>query len=246
MEFERDYFIHYYDSDQQLNLHITGLMRYLEDIALLQSEALDIGLKYYESNEVAWVLYKWDITMHKLPVFGQTVRITTEPLGFYRFYAYRIYRIYDSEGNLLISANSIWIFVNTRYRRPCKINEDMYGRYNVNSEEFKYFEIDDIGFNSAAENEKEFMVRQIDIDTNGHVNNIIYVVWALESLPAGFQNDHSISRIRINYKKETHFGSRIKSSSLIIDTAGCLTTTHQISEDDNCMCLLEIEWKKCH
>ena len=44
---------------------ITSLMNYLDDIAIGQSEQLGVGVDYLKQRNVAWVLYKWDIKIHK-------------------------------------------------------------------------------------------------------------------------------------------------------------------------------------
>lgn len=85
MKYEREYFIHYYDCDNNLHLNIVNVMRYFEDIALLNSEDAGIGLNYYQKNNVAWLLYKWDIIINQLPAYRDTIKIITEPLGYEGF-----------------------------------------------------------------------------------------------------------------------------------------------------------------
>jgi len=52
MLFERNYFVHYYDSDIKQRLTISSLMKYFEDVAILHSEDAGIGLKYYEQKKL--------------------------------------------------------------------------------------------------------------------------------------------------------------------------------------------------
>lgn len=245
MKYERDYFIHYYDADLKLRLDVTSLMRYFEDIAILQSESRGIGLKYYAENNVAWVLYKWDIEIEEYPMFGDTVRVVTEPIGFYRYYAYRTFDVYNSAGNKIISARSVWLFVDTKNRRPMKINEDMYRGYQITRPEEKAYDIEDIHDLREEQLKREFFVRQSDIDTNGHVNNIKYVDWALEVLPADIQRDYVIRRLMITYKKETHYGNKISTAAEYSDyTDKSACSIHRIEDGGNTLCQMKISWQK--
>ena len=69
----------------------------------------------------------------------------------------------------------------------------------------------------TGEGEQKFLVRRSDIDTNGHVNNSNYLQWMLEVVPEDiYQNDH-LASLEIQYKKETTYGSSIRSKCLIED-----------------------------
>lgn len=61
MSYTKNYFIHYFSTDIKRNLRVTSLMKFFEDIAVLQSESLNVGLDYYEKEKCAWVMYKWDV-----------------------------------------------------------------------------------------------------------------------------------------------------------------------------------------
>ena len=120
MKYEREYFIHYYDCDNRFQLNIINLMRYFEEIALLNSDDAGIGLDYYNKNNVAWLLYKWDIIINQRPVYKDTIKIITEPLGYSRFYAYRIFEVRNNTNDLLIQGNSLWFLIDTTCQKTKK------------------------------------------------------------------------------------------------------------------------------
>lgn len=244
MKFEKEYFIHYYESDLKRRAAITGIMQYFEDIAILQSESRGVGLDYYEKNKVAWVLYKWDITIHSYPVYKQTVRVITEPLTFHKFYAFRTFEIRSTSGELLVSAVSLWLFVDTNTRRPMKINEDMYRGYGLADPLPAPPPMEDARQLNQCGQLIEFKVRRSDIDTNNHVNNIKYVDWALEAVPFEIIENYSIKRLKITYKKETNYGSRISSMIGTERDENKVACLHKITEDNNDLCILETVWEK--
>ncbi|MCX6152493.1 MAG: thioesterase [Ignavibacteriales bacterium] len=243
MKYEREYFIHYYDCDTNLNLNITSLLKYFEDIAILQSEDAGIGLKYYEKNNVAWMLYKWDVIINRYPKYKERIKIITEPVSFFRFYAYRSFEVKNLAGETLATANTLWFFIDTNSRKPTKIIEEMFSGYGISTEEKRELPIDEIKPFGKIDYEKEFFVRQSDIDTNDHVNNISYLAWALEVVPDFLFKDSILKRLKIYYKKETHYGSKIKSLVGINNELSKKICSHKISDGGDDICLLETQWE---
>lgn len=242
MRYERDYFIHYYDSDQRRKATISSLMRYFEDIAILHSEHVDLGLDYYYSHHAVWMLYKWDIRIKRLPLFKEIVKVRTIATSLKSFQAYRYFDILDENGEQIVTANSMWLFINTETKKPIKITEDMFDGYDVDPENMAELEIGEIGRFENADSSKEFNIRYNDIDTNKHVNNIKYVDWALEVVPEDLLQTYCLTRLKVNYRKEIGYGSRITSSVQITrgnSTAKCI---HKISSGDNILCMLETDW----
>ena len=96
MFYERDYFIHYYDSDLNKKATISSLLRFFEDIAILHSEHVKLGIDYYSRHNVGWVLYKWDIKINRYPEFMETIKVRTKASYLKGFQAYRYFDILDS------------------------------------------------------------------------------------------------------------------------------------------------------
>jgi medium-chain acyl-[acyl-carrier-protein] hydrolase len=239
--FEQEYRIHYYEIDYKKKALITSLMSYLDDIATYQSEKLGVGVDYLKERNVAWVLYKWDITIHKYPVYGESVKVRTAPHSFNKFYAYRWFEILNRQGEKLVSANSEWLFIRTDKKRPIKITEDMYKAYRVQST--KPLEIEDIKQPSSIDTEKEFHVRYSDIDTNRHVNNVKYAAWALETLPLNILSNCTLANLKVTYKKETTYGKTIKALTQVKTLDDSITCLHSIVDQDGKeLCLLESRW----
>ena len=47
-----------------------------------------------------------------------------------------------------------------------------------------------------------YTIQRRDIDTNGHVNNLNYIDYALETLDEEIFNNHSFDNLEVIYKKE--------------------------------------------
>jgi medium-chain acyl-[acyl-carrier-protein] hydrolase len=240
---EKEYRIHYYEVDAKGRVLIASLMRYFDDIATQQSRELGVGINYLKEHNVAWMLYQWDIKINKYPRYGETIKIRTAPYSFRKFYAYRWFDVLNKDGERLVTANSVWLFVDTDKRRPLKIPDVMYEAYQVTSDE--PLEIGEIKELSSCDIEKKFQVRYSDIDTNSHVNNVVYVTWALEALPYDIILNYELRNLKVTYKQETTYGMIIRSQAQVIKSDDEVITRHSIlSEEGKKLCLLEGRWIK--
>jgi medium-chain acyl-[acyl-carrier-protein] hydrolase len=131
----KEYEIHYYEIDYRKKLLVTSLIDFLGDMASYQSELLGVGMEYLKENNLAWVLYKWDIVVDRYPVYGEKINITTIPYSFKKFYGSRKFEVKDEEGKIVATANSLWILVNTEKKRPVRVSQDMMAVYGIDGED---------------------------------------------------------------------------------------------------------------
>lgn len=245
LKFEKNYRIHYYEIDNIKRALATSIMNYFDDIAIAQSEHLKIGFDFLTEKNLAWVLYRWDIDFKKFPVLNDVVKITTTPYSFNKFYAYRYFKVCNLQGEKLVTANSMWLLINTKKRRPVKIIDKLYEVYGIDKDKTTPLEFEELRQLTSIDYEKKFDVRYMDIDTNNHVNNVKYASWAFETVPLNIIKNYTLSNLKAIYKKETTYGQKIKALTEIIGkdskTVNC---AHKIiSADDKELCLLESTWR---
>ena len=179
-------------------------------------------------------------------MFGETISITTKPVGFKKFYGLRRYIIKDSENNVIGEALALFFLINIQKRRPTRIQKeqyDFYGvdgdiDYDVSMEKLERVEHEDYSVN--------FNIRYSDIDSNNHVNNVKYIEWAIEAVPIEVVRDYTIKRIKVTFEKESKYGETITSSAAIekIDE-NTIRSYHTIKKSDGTeLTLLEAEWEK--
>jgi medium-chain acyl-[acyl-carrier-protein] hydrolase len=239
----RSYNVHYYEVDIHKRALITSIIDYLGDMAMYQSEILGVGIEHLKENNMAWVLYKWDITMDSYPLLNEVVKVKTFAYSFRKFYAYRKYEIMDACGNKIGYADSVWILINTNRRRPIRITEDMYESYGIEISNNNPLDIPNIPKINTVDEEKSFQVRYSDIDTNMHVNNVKYVAWALETVPKDIVLNYVLKNIKVTYEKETTYGETIKVSTEIIREEAKTICRHKIINDEGSeLTLLESTW----
>ena len=228
----RNYNIHYYEIDIQKRVLITSIMDYLGDMAMYQSESLGVGIEYLKKHNMAWVLYKWDITMLSYPLLNEIMKVETYAHSFNKFYAYRKYEIFDDKEHKIGHADSVWILINTDRRRPMRVVKDMFEVYGIGDSKNAPIDIENILSINCVNSEKNFQVRYSDIDTNMHVNNVKYAEWALETIPKDIMLNKELRNIKVTYIKETTYGETIKVSTEVIKEIDKTICRHRIINEE--------------
>jgi medium-chain acyl-[acyl-carrier-protein] hydrolase len=241
---EKEYFIHYYDTNQKLKLSISSLMNFFEDLAFLQSEDREIGMDYYAQKNVAWLLHQFEIRIKEYPKFKDKVVLRTIPTSFLRFYAHRSFDMFNESDDIIISADTIWIFVDMITRKPKSVTEDLYKGYCITPGKNVLPKLAEPRKLTTIDFEKEFRIRFSDIDVNKHVNNVSYVLWALEALPEELLQQKDIELVRIIFRKELIYGSKIKSCVQVLNEEGSAITLHSIVDNEGRdACNIEFHWR---
>lgn len=240
------YDINYNDADPKLKCRISSIINFICDAGTNQSEILGDTIEKLMEKNYAWVFYKYDININRYPKYREKISITTEPCGFKKFYAYRKYIIRNEKGEIIGEAMALFFLINLKKRRPMRIPKEEYELYNVDSDLEENLEMDEIRTINSEENSKEFYIRYSDIDSNGHVNNVKYVEWAIESVPLEIVNNFEIKRVKVVFEKETKYGESIKvSCSTILNEEEKIITTHIIRNNEGKeVTKLELEWQK--
>ncbi len=216
---------------------LSGILDYLQDICTFQAEDLNIGLEYMEKHHVAWVLSYWQVDIERYPVLGENIKISTWPYEFQGFLGYRNFKIEDEAGNMIVRANSVWVFMDTERGRPMRILPEIVSAYNKERRlEMEYLGRKVSDFDAEMPG-AAFAVPKYFIDTNHHVNNAKYIQLAEELLPPGFV----AARIRAEYCKPALYGDVLYPSAL--------RTTDKLAvkvNDDNGKPYVVIEFYSAH
>lgn len=243
MQYSRKYDIRYYDCNTDLTASVYSIIRLFEDIAIQQSDDLGVGLDYYNTNKVGWMLTRWSVQFKRLPEFREQIKITTIPRAFSGFYANREYAIHDANGEEIITANTLWIFVNLQTRRPTRITQIMFDKYAPSERDMQTFtKLAEVKSLEQINNSKQFRIRLGDMDSNGHTNNSHYINWALETVPEDIRNDRTTTKLIVNYLKETGVDDIIKSSVQIIQEQNQFICLHVLEKNDEPVCRIESVW----
>jgi len=244
--FTKKYEIHYYEVNSKLRCKLSSIINFICDVGTQQSEYLGDGMDYCVKNNCAWVFYKYDIKMYRYPVFGEAISVTTQPVGFKKFYGLRKYMINDEEGNLIGEALALFFLIDIKKRRPMRIQNEQYDFYGVDGDVDYDIGMDKIERNDEEQYHKQFDIRYSDIDSNNHVNNVKYVEWAIEAVPLDVISNYVLKRIKVVFEKETTYGDKVSVSATVKEMDDInLKSYHTIrNSEGNQLTLLEADWRK--
>jgi acyl-ACP thioesterase len=111
---------------------------------------------------------------------AETVLVRTWPSTRGNLASYREFELMDEQGAIVARATTSWVVIDMARRRPVRLGDLLpdYPLVPRRALDDDFLPLPGLG--SVAQ-EVGFTVRQSDLDMNRHVNNAVYVGWALES-----------------------------------------------------------------
>lgn len=184
---------------------LSHIFDYLQDICTMHAEDLNVGVDYMEGHQSAFILNSWQVDIVRYPVLSEKIQIATWPYEFNGFYGLRNCKIEDGSGEILVRANSVWIFMDMQKGRPAKIPPKLAGVYQAElgrRMDMEYLDRKIPDFEAEAAGNCIQIPRHF-IDSNNHVNNAKYILLAEELLPVDFE----AARVRVEYRKSAVYGA---------------------------------------
>jgi acyl-ACP thioesterase len=235
-----------YESDPSRRATIQTICNYLQESAWLHAARLGFALADREDNDKTWVLLRLYVKMLRYPVWGDAVQVSTWPSGKDRLYAYRDFEIHDIRNELLGMATSSWIIIDAKKRRPQRMPEDLDRSIPV-SKAVAFHETllrDEPSGPDRVDAQAEFNVRLSDIDVNNHVNNVNFIEWAIEAVPAAWRCENVLTELHVAFKSESSYGDRVVSQFGSVQPGQrALHRVFRLS-DDKPLILAETVWRQ--
>ena len=209
--FTYEYKTRYTDVGSDNKLTLRALVSILQEAAISHSEEAGYGVNNAEITHLAWLLLDWKVQVVSCPHSNEILTVKTWPRTFDKLYSYRDFEVFDENNNLVAIASSKWFPIDTETRRIKKITPEISKPYgepvskcvfeNAFEEKIKVPEDLKLNFN--------YEIQRRDIDTNGHVNNLNYIDFALETLDEEIYNNNKFNNLEIIYKKEIKLHEKI-------------------------------------
>ena len=214
----------------------------LLDYCLMVSGRQSAQLRRSNNNllvdyKLVWIVTDYEITIHRLPHFQETITIETKALSYNKFFCYRQFYIYDQEGGLLVDILAYFALLNPDTRKVATIPEDLVAPFETDFVK-KLHRVPKMPLLEQSI-DRDYYVRYFDIDMNGHVNNSKYLDWMYDVLGCEFLKTHQPLKMTLKYVKEVSPGGQI-TSSYHLDQ---LTSYHQITSDGQLNAQAMIEWR---
>jgi acyl-ACP thioesterase len=166
----------------------------MQETAGRHAEILGVGVRDLHAKGLTWVLARLHVRISQVPLAGQAVHIATWPSGRHRLFAVREFKLSDATGSEILRATSAWALMNMETRRPVRLDPHLpvftgHPEHMVDDEFAPLPTLlpvpaggrPPVGIPGASP--ARFNAVAADIDINDHVNNTVYLDWALRAVP---------------------------------------------------------------
>ena len=231
-----------YQVDRYKRLTVSYLLNLMQEVAWQHSTACGAGWQDLKKENCFWALTKMRIHILRMPEWLETIQLQTWGKPGPYVVQPRDFEMYDADGNLLMQATSDWVILDFPTFRPQRLEHFndriacLADRHAIEAPAPKILPL---------KKPDEGPVRAVlfsDIDVNQHVNNVKYVQWMLDSLPAEFVEQHTLKDLAINFVMQAKLGDayRVVHDETAPDT---IETAIRLAADGHDFCRLRTVWK---
>jgi len=196
---------------------LASVCNYLQEAASLHAESLGFSKSNFAAQgaNISWVLTRLRVKMSRFPQWEEKVAVVTYPRGGRRITAYRDFVLKSGDETLGV-ATSEWMIIDLATRKIVPVPANVF----ANSNDVREPVLGAIPFSRLrwscrqTAGEQVFVARRGDMDLNGHVNNVHYIEWVVETLP---EDAGPIADFEIAFKSETVAGDEVLADSVEVE-----------------------------
>lgn len=217
-----------------------SLLSWIMDAAEDHATLLGFGREFCEQKGLAWVEYRLSAQIARLPKWKEPVAVSTWTAPVSPLIATRDFLMEAAAGETLVRASCQWVLIHAARRRPVPLRREIPRLLRESMTPF---------FPDAVPLEKpeglvparSFRSEWHNVDFNGHTNNAVYLIWALDALPEGWMGERRLRGIEISFRKETFPGTAV---DVLWKREGPYTW-HAVVAEGSLRAVLRLEWASC-
>ena len=207
--FSKDYTITCYEADANKLMRPTAMLDLMQEAANVNATTLGFGYDEMISSNTAWVLSRINVKFINTPKWRDEVNLQTWHKGVSKLFYLRDFILSDKEGNPMILATTSWLIIGMNTRRLVR-NSDL--ALSDTAMDAIATPADKVVVPVDIEPElvRKHPVTWSEIDSNGHVNNVKYVVWAIDAIEQETIKEKPLKELLVNYDAEVMPGDTVK------------------------------------
>jgi acyl-ACP thioesterase len=208
--FRKEFSVHSYELDFDGLARPVALLNFLQDAAGDHAAHLGWSVTDLLKKNMTWVLSRYHVRVDRFPGWGETLTVLTWPSGRHGAFALRDFEVSDGAGNTVLAGTTSWMILDLGRKRPLKIDDILPANVLVDrralADEFAALPVLD-----RPERELAFRVETGHLDLNRHVNNSVYIQWALEAAPDDVLMRRRPVEFEVAYRAEAFYGDTVLS-----------------------------------
>jgi medium-chain acyl-[acyl-carrier-protein] hydrolase len=203
-------FVRSYDVDNTGRLRLSSLFNYFQETAGNHATHLGAGYEVLQNLGLFWVLSRAKVRVHRLPVWGETVRLTTWPKSVDGVLFVRDFNLTSDKHGPLVDSSTGWLLLDAKAYKPhmpdalpANLPPNLHG-YALDEPLRKIRPLNDL----KAVYERKVLAS--DLDVNHHVNNARYIDWIMDCYSPDEGASKTVGTMQVNYVGETTFGDEVR------------------------------------
>lgn len=243
--FTKEFCVRYSETGMDGRLKPVQIFQYFQDAASEHAYEMGVSALHLMPKKRYWVVLRYGVDVVNYPVWNETIVLKTRRHAHKNLYELREFDVCDAKGGRLFRGKTSWVMMDVERKKPVRLSRNMPERLINDDAPIA----DDLMVVSPLERidyEKNFHVRRRDLDLNAHVNNTVYVEWALETGPETVVGELLPSRIAINYLADVGYGDMVRDQAqMLSEDGGEPVFAHRISRkrDAKELTRLQIAWR---
>ena len=212
---EEKFVIPSYFVDDNAQMTVTSLFQLIQEMSDRHATILGAGWQQLRHRGFFWVITKIKLIIN--------------------------FEMEDADGNLLVSASTIWAIIDIEQNRPQRMDmfDGLFLPQERSAMDKKPPKIGPIQLPDTLPEPKSML--HSDIDMNRHVNNAHYIQWAFDSVSDEFLKSHKISSVVVNFIAQAKPGDQYMVCSQPLDENSF--KTYILSAHDHTeFCRLQTTW----
>ena len=139
---ENEYTVKLSEIDKNNKVTNKAILSYLEDIGGKHSNIAGYGILDIPKTHLTWLLLEWKMQVIRRPNYDEKIKVITWSKDTVKCYAYRDFKIYDEQGNVIVLATSKWVLVDTQNERIVMIEPELLEKYKPELDKSAFEESD--------------------------------------------------------------------------------------------------------
>ena len=208
-----------YEADANNIMRPTAMLDMMQEAANTNAASLGFGYDEMRTANTGWVISRIHLRFKRYPQWREEVNLQTWHKGVAKLFYLRDFILRDMNGETLAEATSSWLIIDMNTRRLVR-NSDLASSPEKCTKEDAIAEPAEkvvLPVDVEPERIRKHPVTWSEIDANGHVNNVKYVVWAMDAVKLEDIKEKALKELLVNYDAEVMPGDVVKISRVRIE-----------------------------
>ncbi len=198
-----------YMADRQTLSLPSSILKFYQEIANSHCEEFGFGFESLSKKNATFLLVNVSMDIIRTPILHEKVKVITWSAGKKGIRYIRRTIIEDEKGNVISSAESVWVLVDTSSHKIITKADDIGFDLPECDESFGELRCGKITHPDDMTLQGKRRIRYTDIDYNGHLNNCKYADFVMDFMPESIIGKR-VSHLDIYFHSEAMEGDKIE------------------------------------